>query len=205
MSNPSFLCQMLTMALFNPQLVKKLEKLIKKDPRSKSFCSLAQIYFSLGELEKAEKLCLEGLIHNPSLSQAYVLLAEISQNRGQLEKAIRFLTQAKERNPDNPNIYKNLGEIYKKQKDMEKTLNAYKMAVLLKPGDKTALSTVRHLEKIVSQSKISPAQGKRKPLADKTSEKAFFSQAFSEKEREKLAKLNKILARVDIYREAQTV
>lgn len=165
---------------------------MKKEPGSRSFCSLAQIYYSQGELEKAEKLCLEGLIYNPSYSQAYVILAEIYRDQDYMEKAIKCLTRAKEFNPENPNIYKNLGEIYRKQNDLKKTLQAYKMVLFLKPEDKTAISTVQHLEKIISGS---TDRGQVKGDKQKN------LKTLSNKESQKLAKLNKILARVEIYKD----
>ena len=183
------------MALYNPLLVKRLEQILKKEPDSKSFCALAHIYRSQGELEKAEKLCLEGLIYHPSYSQAYLLLGEIYRDQKQIEKAIKFLNKAKELNPDNPNIYKNLGEIYKKQGDMEKTLNAYKMVLLLKPEDKTAILTVKHLEKIFVRDITVPEQTEN----SKKEKKLSSSKTVSEQENQKLTKLNKILARIENY------
>lgn len=183
------------MALYNPLLVKRLEEILKKDPSSKSFCALAQIYHSRGETERAEKLCLEGLVYNPSYSQAYALLGEIYRDQGKVDKAIEFLNKAKELNPDNPNIYKNLGEIYKKQNDIEKTLNAYKMALFLKPGDKIATLTVEHLEKVLDKNLTDASQTKD----DKKKERPSSSKAFFGEQSRKLAKLNKILARVENY------
>jgi len=180
------------MALYNPLLVKKLEEHLKEEPGSRSFCSLAQIYYSQGNLEKAEKLCLEGLIYNPFYSQAHVILAEIYKDRGHMEKAIKCLAKAKEFNPENPNIYKNLGEIYKKQNDLEKTLQAYKMVLFLKPEDQTAIFTVQHLEKVISGS----ADKKQVKEGKQNSSKTFL-----DKKSQKLARLNKILARVEIYRD----
>ena len=194
MSKTSFLCQIFNMALYNPLLIKKLDEHLKKDPCSKSFCSLAQIYFSSGELEKAEKLCLEGLVHHPFYSPAYVVLSGIYRRQGRIEQAIQLLTKAKELNPDNPQIYKSLGEIYKKQNDIEKTLNAYKMVMFLKPGDKTAVETVRHLEKVIDHPLTEPDLAK-----DSKKDAQPSSKSFSKKESQKLAKLNQILARVEIH------
>ena len=187
------------MALYNPLLIKKLEEILKQDPASKFFCSLAQIYLSKGEVGKAEKLCLEGLIYNPSHSQAYVILAEIYKTQGQVKKAIKCLNKAKEFNPDNPNIYKNLAEIHRKNNDMEKTLNAYKMVSFLKPGDKTAIFSVQHLEKVLGKQLTEQKQTKTIPKEIKT----FAPKALSGKENQKLAKLNKILARVENYIDEQ--
>lgn len=183
------------MALYNPLLIKKLSAHLKKDPGSKSFCVLAQIYFSMGEAEKAEKLCLEGLAHNPSYSPAYLILSGIYKKQGLMEKALQFLNKAKALNPDNPSIYKSLGEIYKKQNDMDKTLESYKMVAFLRPGDKTAIATIRHLEKMRGQ----PAP----PEEDKASQ-AFPSESLSERDTQKLAKLNKILALVDMFLHQQS-
>ncbi len=190
MADPDFLCQNRSMAGHNPLLTKKLEDNLKKDPRSKVFCSLAQIYYSSGAVEKAEKLCLEGLVYHPSHSQAYALLGDIYESQGRTQEAIYCLTQAKKFNPDNPNIYKSLGAIYKKKNDLEKTLNAYKMAVLLRPGDKEATATVQHLEKVVDR-----------PIKEirQTEEKEAQPKTLSEKESQKLARLNKILAHIEIY------
>ena len=183
------------MTLYNPLLVKRLETLLKKDPGSKSFCALAHIYRSRGEMERAEKLCLEGLVYNPSYSQAHALLGEIYKDQGETEKAIKFFNKAKELNPDNPNIYKNLAEIYKKQNDIAKTLNAYKMVLFLNPGDKTAALTVKHLEKIISRELTSSSHTEN----DKKSAPPSPSKGFSEEKSRKLVKLNKILARVENY------
>ena len=170
------------MPTYNPLLIKKLEQTLEKEPQSKAFCTLAHIYRSQGEREKAMKLCFEGLIYHPFYAPAYVLLGEIYKDQGLLEKAIHFLNRAKELNPDNPNIYNSLGQIYNKQKKIEKTLNAYKMVLFLKPKDKTALLTVKHLETVL---------GGQKPEQRPTTEE--------EKKNQKLIHLQKILARVENY------
>ena len=186
------------MDLFNPLLVKKLEEILKKDPSSRSFCSLAQIYFSQSEFEKAEKVCLEGLVYHPSYSQAYVILGEIYKARGDVEKAIQVLNKAKEFNPDNPNIYKSLAEIYRKQKDLEKTLNAYKMLSFLKPEDKTARISIPHLEKVLNLQLVQKGSGGSGEAVSEKQTTASYEN-LSLKERGKLLKLKQILARVENY------
>ena len=185
------------MDLFNPLLVKKLEEILKKDPSSKSFCSLAQIYCSQSEFQKAERLCLEGLVHNPSYSQGYVILGEVYKAKGELEKAIKVLNKARECNPDNPNIYKNLAEIYKKKNDLEKTLDAYKMLSFVKPEDKTARASIPHLEKVLGYQLVKKGlKGEGQNISEK---KASAYNSLSLKKKEKLLKLKRILARVENY------
>ena len=175
------------MALYNPQLIKKLEQDLKTDPKSKSFCVLAQIYYRKGEIEKAKKLCSEGLKHHAFYSPAYVLLAEMYYSQNELPKAIELLNQAKELDPDNPNIYKQLAQIYKKQKQAELALKAYKMWAFLEPTNSTALLSVQHLEKI-----LKPSLAIQEPSSAKNTE-------LSLEQRERLKKLNQILARIENY------
>lgn len=191
-----FLCQILIMDLFNPLLIKNLEEILKKDPTSKSFCSLAQIYCSQSEFKKAEQLCLKGLTHNPSYSQGYVILGEVYKAQGDIEKAIKVLNKAKEFNPDNPNIYKNLAEIYKTKKDLEKTLDSYKMLSFLKPEDKTASAAIPHLETILGHQLVKEnLREGGKAASGKTVPSPYKS--LSLKQRERFLKLKKILARVE--------
>ena len=195
MSYRGLLCQIFIMSLFNPLLIKKLEEILKKNSASKSFCSLAQMYYLDGELKKAEDLCLKGLIHHPSFSQAYVLLGEIYKDQGELKKAFHNFNKAKELNPDNSNIYKNLAIIYKKENNIEQTLNAYKMVSFLNPGDPTASAAIKYLEKILYK-KLT--KNNQKP-SQKQDTKAFLSQPPSPKQNKKLVRLNKLLAQVENY------
>ena len=188
MSEIAFLCQNSYMALYNPQLIKKLENELEKDPKSKSFCVLAQIYYRLGEKEKAKIICEEGLNHHAFYSPAYVLLAEIYYTNNDFSKAIELLNQAKELDPDNPNIYKHLAQIYKKQKQPEQALQAYKMWAFLEPTNSTALLSFQHLEKM-----LNPTVAVQKKIS--SSKKT----ALSPKQEDRLKKLNQILARVDNY------
>ena len=192
MSCLSFSCQIFIMALFNPLLVKKLEEIFRKNPANKSFCSLAQIYYSQSDFEKAEKVCLEGLVHNPFYSQAYVILGNIYKNRGEVNRALAVLNKAREHNPENPNIYRSLAELYVKKKDMEKTLNAYKMLNLLKPEDKTARMAVRHLEKVLCKDLIQPEEKSPESISSDSSISRISSSKFH-----RLKKLQLLLAKVE--------
>jgi len=174
------------MALYNPLLIKKLKEHIQKNPKSKSFCTLAQMYFSMGDLEKAEELCDQGLKHHPSFSQAYVILGQIYKSQDKLEKAIQFFNKAKALNPDNPHVYKNLVEIYKLQNNLEKTLEAYKMINALLPEDQTAVSHIQHLEKLINSSDVAK---NLKPSSQVS---------LSEEKIRRLARLNQILARMEV-------
>ena len=183
------------MALYSPYLIKKLEKEIKKDPRSQSFCALAYMYYKQGDVQKAKTLCLQGLSRNPSYSKAVILLAEIHYKENQLDEALKLLNQAKGLSPDNPNIYKRLAQIYKKQSQAEKALKAYKMLAFLSPNDSEAIASVQHLEKILRPPLIL-SENKEEALP---SESQSPLKKLSFKQNQKLIKLNQILAHVENY------
>ena len=193
----------LIMSLYSPRLIKKLEEDIKKNPQSRSFCSLARIYYKQGDIQRAKRLCLQGLKHSSSYSQAYILLAEIYYKENQLDEAVKLLNKAKELNPENPHIYKNLAQIYKKQKQPEKTLKAYKMLAFLSPNDSTAILSVQHLEKILRPPLVSSFDQqielpKKESAREPSRPSALFKgQTLSKKQNLRLIKLNQILARVE--------
>ena len=183
------------MALYSPYLIKKLEKELEKDPRSKSFCALAYIYYKQGDVQKAKELCIQGLSHSPSYSKALILLAEIHYKENQLDEALKLLNQAQGLNPDNPNIYKKLAQIYKKQSQAEKALKAYKMLAFLSPNDVEAAASVQHLEKILRPPLIL-SENKAEALPAESQNKSPLKK-LSFKQNQKLIKLNQILAHVE--------
>ena len=197
------------MDLYNPHLIKKLEEDIKKNPKSKSFSILANIYYRKSEIQKAKELCMEGLKHHPFYSPALILLSEIHFKEEQYDLAIKLLNQAKELNPENPRIYKNLAQIYKKQKNAEKALSAYKMLAFLSPNDSTAISSAQHLEKIlrpplvsVDDNKLSAKKEQAESvLSEKEKLETYQQEKLTKHQKEKLIKLNQILARVETYME----
>lgn len=144
------------MNLFNPLLIKKYKNILQKNPESKVFCSLAQIYYMQKKFQAAKELCQKGLKACPHLSTAYILLAKIYKQENKFEKALEHLTRAKELNPDNYQIYQLLGEIYRQNQDLENTLLSFKMVVFLRPWDVTAQNTVQHLEKMLGQKELTP-------------------------------------------------
>ena len=145
------------MDLFNPFLVKTYQDILEKDPTSKVFCPLAQIYRLKKDLKTARQVCLQGIKYNPSYSAGYITLAQICGEEDQIEKALTALNKARELNPDNPKVYQIFGELYQKKKNIEKTLWAFKMVLFLRPWDQTARKIVQQLEKtLFKKTSLSP-------------------------------------------------
>ena len=178
------------MDLFNPFLIKKYENILVKNPKSKVFCPLAQVYRLRKKLEKAEKICLNGIQYNPTYATGYILLAKIYKDQNQTSKSLETLNKAKELSPDNYQIYQLYGEIYKEQKKLPETLAAFKMVSFIKPWDQNAKKTVQHLEKILSQQQdwIKKPEDQKKPL----------SQNYAKNTKsQKIQKLQKLLSQIE--------
>jgi len=132
------------------ELMKRYLAIYKKDPTSKVFALLANMYRKEGDLDKALALCKAGLKRNPHYALGHVSLALILLDLNKLELAIEALEKATEYSSENIFAYKLLGQTWLKLKNPEKTLEAYKMVLFLDPKNKKAESIVRKLEPITA-------------------------------------------------------
>ena len=60
----------------------KCQKILDVDPNSQIFAALAEAYRKKGELEKAFRVCQNGLRIHPSYGSAHVVMAKINLDRG---------------------------------------------------------------------------------------------------------------------------
>lgn len=138
------------MDLFNPSLIKKYERILKKNPYSKCFCPLAQIYRSRKELKKAQAICERGMKNNPSYLAGFIVQSQIYKDQKQFEKALNTLDRAKAISPDNVQMHQLYGEIYMEQGNIVETLNAYKVVLSYNPDNSFAQKVVSQLEDALS-------------------------------------------------------
>ncbi|UCD62786.1 MAG: hypothetical protein JSW34_08445 [Candidatus Zixiibacteriota bacterium] len=62
--------------------IAKCQKILDVDPNSQIFAALAEAYRKKGELEKAFRICQNGLRVHPSYGSAHVVMAKINLDRG---------------------------------------------------------------------------------------------------------------------------
>lgn len=134
----------------NIKLMKRYLAIYKKDPKSRVFALLAGLYRKQGELDKALFLCTKGLKEHPYFAPGHIALALIFLDMNKLEMAAESLERATDYSPENIFAYKLLGQVWLKLKRPEKTLQAYKMLLLLDPGNKKAANIVKKLEPITA-------------------------------------------------------
>lgn len=77
--------------------IAKCQKILDLDPNSQIFAALAEAYRKKGELDKAFRICQNGLKIHPSYGSAHIVMAKINLDRGlydwaeaEVEKAIEI-------------------------------------------------------------------------------------------------------------------
>ena len=130
----------------DPSLMKKYLTIYKKNPRSKVFALLADLYRKQGIVDKAFNICKAGLKEHPQFALGHVALALILLDINKLELAAESLEKAIDLAPENIFAHKLLGQTWLKLKNPEKTLQAYKMVLFLEPGNKNAENIINKLE-----------------------------------------------------------
>lgn len=65
----------------------KCQKILEQDPNSQIFAALAEAYRKDGDLDKAFRVCQQGLKVHPSYGSAHVVMAKINMDRGMYDWA----------------------------------------------------------------------------------------------------------------------
>ena len=134
----------------NTALVKKYLAIYRKNPKSRVFALLADLYRKNGERDKALFLCKKGIKEHPQFASGHIALALILMDMNKLEMAADSLEKATECSPENIFAYKQLGQIQLLLKNPQKTLEAYKMVLFLDPENKKAANIIKKLEPITA-------------------------------------------------------
>ena len=132
------------------QKLKKYLSIYKKNPQSKVFVLLSEIYRNKGDKEEALRLCQKGVEFHPKLSAGHIAKALVLLDMGKWERASNALEKAIKFSPENILAYKLLGQCYLKLKQPLKTLSTYKMLLFLDPKNKKAQNVVKKLEPITA-------------------------------------------------------
>ena len=134
----------------NPALIKRYLAAYKKNPKSRVFALLAEVYRKKGNIEKALALCQKGLKEHPQFALGHIALALIFMDMNKLEMAAEALEKATDFSPENIFAYNLLGQTWLQLKNPEKTLQAYKMVLFLDPGNKKAENIIKKLEPLTA-------------------------------------------------------
>ena len=132
------------------QLFKKYQRIYRKEPGSRVFALLADLYRQNGELEKALEICQKGVEEHPHFAIGHLTLALILLDMKKLIPAAESLETAASLSPDSLLIHRLLGQVWIHLRDPIKTLNAYKKVLFLNPKNKKAIRVIKKLEAVTA-------------------------------------------------------
>lgn len=92
--------------------IEKCRKLLESDPSSQIFAALAEAFRKNGELDKAFRVCKNGLKVHPKYGSGHVVMAKINLDRGQYDWAEAEIKKAAEFDGRTRTVELLLAEIY---------------------------------------------------------------------------------------------
>ena len=130
-----------------PGALDLLQQALAKDPSyGPANSQLAKIYYSQGDLEKADDAIGKALESDSYQPDFLYVEGKILEKEGNLDQALAAFERTVLVNPKESDAYFEMGAIYQQRNDRERALAAYKRAVELSPDDpdyKRALASVQ--------------------------------------------------------------
>ena len=115
--------------------IDRYKDIMQKDPNSREFLTLAELYRKLGVAEEATKILRDGLTRHPDYVEARLAMARVYLTQGQVEDATREFEEVIRQDTGNFVAYKLLGEIAMQKQDHEKAADRFGAAYKIKPED----------------------------------------------------------------------
>jgi hypothetical protein len=100
-------------------LVNRYKEMLREDPASEVFASLAEALYSQGQWEETTRICRRGLEIHPRHLRAQVLLGLALWESGDKENARQELETAQKRLEENAPIYRALAELAQESGDVD--------------------------------------------------------------------------------------
>ncbi|HUU26636.1 MAG TPA: tetratricopeptide repeat protein [archaeon] len=127
--------------------IKILESRFSEAPDSRLFLPLADALSRAGELERAAKLCREGLEKFPDFKSARVLLARCQSEMGELEEAQKTFEEIKADDGGNIEAFKGLASLAGLRGDTGRAFAYYQEARRIDRTDEQVARALEALEK----------------------------------------------------------
>jgi tetratricopeptide (TPR) repeat protein len=119
-----------------PGALDLLQQALAKDPMyGPANSQLAKIYYSEGDLEKADDAIGRALQSDPYQPDFLYVQGKLLEKEGNLDQALAAFQQTTLVNPKESDAYFEMGVIYQQKNDREHALAAYKKAIELSPDD----------------------------------------------------------------------
>ena len=127
--------------------LEKLREKVEKDPNSKLFVSLAEMYRKAGRLDEAMSVLQGGIARQPAYTTARVALGKIYIEKELKKEAKEEFEAVVAAIPDNLYAQKKLAEIYMEEGHRDNAKKALRVVIRLNPMDEEAASFLKELDK----------------------------------------------------------
>jgi len=142
--------------------INKCQKILDTDPNSQIFAALAEACRRNGDLEKAFRVCQDGLRVHPDYGAAHVVMAKVNLDRGLYDWAEAEVCKARELDGNNRSIELLLAEIYIYKGEYKAAIKLLRKLAETDPDN----DHVRRLLEIAMKIPREQAEAMGQPVAD---------------------------------------
>ena len=135
----------------DPDVVERMQIEYEKDPGSKVFAPLADIYRKMGLVDEGLRIAQAGVANHPNFASGRVVLARVLCEMEEWAGALTHIEKAVELSPDNRAAHLLLGQTLVQLRRPKDALKAYKMLLFLNPNDAQATEFVRKWEFLTAE------------------------------------------------------
>lgn len=147
--------------------IKFLLEEISRNPRSKSFIKLANIYLKLNMLDESIAVLKEGLRYNPDNISALIILGKALKEKKSFSQAAKNFERVLTLDPQNIVATGELADIRKREGNLQESLKLYDTLIFLDPLNENAKREMNYIKnKLDEEERIKEAEEKRKKLKE---------------------------------------
>ncbi len=139
--------------------IDKYKEIMQKDPNSREFLTLAELYRKLGVAEEATTILQEGLNRHPDFVEARLAMARVYLTQGQVDAATKEFEEVILQDSGNFVAYKLLGEIAMQKQEHEKAAERFGAAYKLKPDDPECKVMIDYIGSLLNRDLMSELSG----------------------------------------------
>jgi len=128
----------------------KYQKMYERNPRSRCFAPLAEIYRKMGMADKAVGILREGISFHPTYMMGHLGLASCYADLGQFQLAYATLRPIVANNRENIRLQKLFARICQELGLGREAVETYKYLLFMNPKDRESSEALAHLENATS-------------------------------------------------------
>lgn len=138
------------MPQFSAEAISRFEDLLRKDPNSQVFASLAEAYRADGRFPEAERVAVTGVNAHPNFAAGWVVYGRTLRDLSRPAEATKALKRALTLSPENFLALHLLGELQMEDKKPKEALQTFKRILFLNPLAEKAKQIVAKLESLTA-------------------------------------------------------